>query len=124
MYACPRAILIIIIIYGYNKWGTYKIIISISAGPTKESWMKEQKLMIELRKIVKCFLYLVWTSPLARRRVSRAHKHLCVLRTKDGARVSIIFNRWRRLYACSASWPLLESMRLENIIFIYLLIVI
>ena len=38
-----------------------------------------------------------------------------VLRTKDGARVSIIFKR-QRLYLYSALWPHLVSMRLENII--------
>ena len=37
--------MIIIIIYGYNKRGSYNIIISISAGPTKESWIKELKLI-------------------------------------------------------------------------------
>ena len=30
-------------------------------------------------------LHIVWTSPSARRRISRAHKHARVLRTKDRA---------------------------------------
>ena len=37
--------MIIIIINGYNKRGAYNIIISISAGPTEEPWIKELKLM-------------------------------------------------------------------------------
>ena len=91
----PRAMVIIIIIYGCNKRGTYNIIILISAGPTEEPWIKEQKLMVELRQITKCSLCIVWTSPSARRRVLLAHKHVRVLRTKDGAHVFIIFKRRR-----------------------------
>ena len=74
--------------------------------------MGERKSMVELTQITKCSLRIVWTSPSARRRVSRAHKHVRILKTKDGARVSIIFKR-RRLYLCSALWPQLVSIRLE-----------
>ena len=80
----------IIIIHGYNKWGAYNIIISINAGPTEEPWMKERKSMVELTQIAKYSLRIGWTLPSARRCVSRARKHVRVLRTKDGARVSII----------------------------------
>ena len=42
--------------------------------------------------IANCSLRIVHTSaiPSARRRVSRAKRHLCVLRTKEGPRVSIV----------------------------------
>ena len=46
--------------------------------------------MVELMQIAKCSLRIVWMSLSARRRVSCVHKHVCVLRTKDGAHVSII----------------------------------
>ena len=46
----------------------------------------------------------------SQKRVSRAHKHVRVSRTKDGARVSIVFLR-RGLYSCSASWLHLVSTR-------------
>ena len=101
----------ITIIYGYNKWGACNVIILISAGPTEEPYMKERKSMVELTQIVQCSLRIVWMSPSARRRVSHAHKHVRILRTKDEARASIIFKQ-RRLYSYSASWPHLVSMRL------------
>ena len=41
--------------------------------------------MVELTHIVKYSLRIVWMSLSARRRVSRAHQLVCVLRTKDGA---------------------------------------
>ena len=46
--------------------------------------------MVALTQIAKCSLRIVWTSLSARICVSHAHKHMHVLRTKDGARVSII----------------------------------
>ena len=46
--------------------------------------------MVELTQIAKCSLCIVWTLLSARRHVSRAHKHVSILRTKVGACVSII----------------------------------
>ena len=46
--------------------------------------------MVELTQIAKCYLPIVCTLPSARRLISRAHKRMHVLRTKDGAHVSII----------------------------------
>ena len=51
--------------------------------------MREQKSMVELMQITKCSLRIVWTLPSARRCISRGHKHVHVLRTKDGAHVSL-----------------------------------
>ena len=81
----------------------------IDKRPSEEPWMNELKSVVELTQTVKCFLHKVCTSLSARKRVSRAHKHVRVLRTKDVARVSIIF-LCRGLYSCSASWPHLVSM--------------
>ena len=47
--------------------------------------------MAELMQIAKYSLCIVWTSPSARIHVSRAHKHVRILRTKDGARVFITY---------------------------------
>jgi len=52
--------------------------------------MRELKSMVELMQIVKCYLCIVCTLPSARRFISHAHKRMRVLRTKDGAHVSII----------------------------------
>ena len=46
--------------------------------------------MVELTQVAKFSLHIVWTPPSARKRVLCAHKQVCVLRTKNGARVSII----------------------------------
>ena len=46
--------------------------------------------MVELTQIAKCSLRIVWTSLSARKCIPLAHKHVRILRTKDGARVSTI----------------------------------
>ena len=70
----------------------------------------DERAEIDGKTYAKCSLFIVSTSLTARKRISRASKHVRVLRTKDGARVSIIFLR-RGLYSCSASWPHLVNMR-------------
>ena len=81
--------------------------------------MKDLKSMVELTQIAKCSLRIVWTLLSARRCVSRAHKQVRTLRTKDGARVSIILARKGIfMFSCAV------SMHLEYRICIYLLIVV
>ena len=65
--------------------------------------------------MAKCSLRKVWMStiPSARRRVSRPSRHLCVLRTMEGARVFIV-----------VVMNAIVSMDLEYRIRIYLLIVV
>ena len=59
----------------------------INKRPTEEPWIKELKSTVELTQISS--LHIVCMSLTARKRVSCAHKHVHVLRTKDGARVFI-----------------------------------
>ena len=110
----------IIVIYGYNKQVAYNIIISISAGPTKEPWMKELKSMLDGRTCEVLPSHSFAFSQKTRITSPETHAHL---RTKDGACVYIIFQQ-RRSYSCSVSWPHLVIMRLEYRILIYLLIVV
>ena len=63
------------------------IYLYINKRHTEETWMKELKSMVELMQMVKYSLRIVWTSLSARKCISRAHKHVRALRTKDGANV-------------------------------------
>ena len=88
--------------------------------------MKELESRLESMADAKSSLHqdLVWTLtiPPARKLIWRAYGHLRVLRTIEGARVSIVLAT--KVILVSASWLHLVSIHLEYRIRNYLLIVV
>ena len=85
--------MIILFIYGYSKRGAYDIIISINTNPTEEPWINDLKLMPDGRTYVDIEVFPSHSLDVtfSQKTLSHACKHVCVLRTNDGACVSIIF---------------------------------